>query len=232
MRPILYIAGDMFCGAKRDYNQHLTHRLEELGYKVILPQRDGFDFTRLHRGLSGFLPEHLAVPACHLFIYLLDLGIFVENADVVVANTDEPIDPGMHREMLYAQDVKKYAIAVRTDERSPFGDYKEPLGGMHSFVWFSATHWMRVDGVMDSSLLRVPFYERVAHRIDSILQKRTHDSKKHRIIRSGISRDIRRRAEYLFDGISNHNDQKSLETLVERYQKRLDWLTKIQPHEA
>ena len=39
----VYFAGPLFCQAEKDYNLQLAKLLEDHGYKVFLPQRDGFE---------------------------------------------------------------------------------------------------------------------------------------------------------------------------------------------
>ena len=228
-RKVIYLAGGLFSASEREYNDLLAQELERKKHAVILPQRDGFDFTSLHKELASLLPEYLAVPACHLFIFLLDLGIYLERSDIVIANVDEPIDPGTHREMLHARDIGKPVIAVRSDIRSPFGSYLEPMGGMHSFVWFSATHFVRINGSSDPKHPDSLLHERVACMLHRAVTEGNNPLRKTRLIRSTVSRKIQRRADYLYRGITDFKSRKSLELMVLRYQERFEWITKIQP---
>ncbi|MBO6001516.1 MAG: nucleoside 2-deoxyribosyltransferase [Spirochaetales bacterium] len=43
----VYFAGPLFSQAERDYNLKLTKLLEDHGYEVFLPQRDGIEFATL-----------------------------------------------------------------------------------------------------------------------------------------------------------------------------------------
>ena len=43
----VYFAGPMFNQAEKDYNLKITKLLEEYGYQVFLPQRDGIEAARL-----------------------------------------------------------------------------------------------------------------------------------------------------------------------------------------
>lgn len=43
----IYFAGPLFCKAEQEYNKKLTKILEDAGYKVFLPQRDGFEAAKL-----------------------------------------------------------------------------------------------------------------------------------------------------------------------------------------
>ena len=43
----IYFAAPLFCDSERDYNLKIVHILENYGYEVFLPQRDGFLATEL-----------------------------------------------------------------------------------------------------------------------------------------------------------------------------------------
>lgn len=43
----VYFAAPLFCKSERDFNCALTEILEEHGYKVFLPQRDGYEAIEL-----------------------------------------------------------------------------------------------------------------------------------------------------------------------------------------
>ena len=53
MKKELYFAGPLFNDAERAFNLALTKKIESLGYKVFLPQRDGAEsiknFSKLSR---------------------------------------------------------------------------------------------------------------------------------------------------------------------------------------
>lgn len=42
---LIYFAAPLFCQAERDFNLILTKKLEENGFSVFLPQRDGVELT-------------------------------------------------------------------------------------------------------------------------------------------------------------------------------------------
>lgn len=52
----IYFAAPLFCKSERDFNINLTKQLEELGYEVFLPQRDGacveLDIAYTHKYLT------------------------------------------------------------------------------------------------------------------------------------------------------------------------------------
>lgn len=43
----IYFANSMFMQAEKEYNLKITHILEEFGYEVFLPQRDGIEGAKL-----------------------------------------------------------------------------------------------------------------------------------------------------------------------------------------
>ena len=43
----VYFAGPMFNAAEKDFNLRVTNLLEEYGYQVFLPQRDGIEAAKL-----------------------------------------------------------------------------------------------------------------------------------------------------------------------------------------
>jgi len=44
--PLIYFAGPLFSTAEKRFNQRLTKRLEEAGFRVFLPQRDGVERSK------------------------------------------------------------------------------------------------------------------------------------------------------------------------------------------
>ncbi|NOQ55654.1 MAG: hypothetical protein GQ477_02490 [Nanohaloarchaea archaeon] len=91
----IYFAAALFSGRETYFNIALTNILEDEGYTVKLPQRDGFEFGRLEASLSDLLEPEEVTPALQKIIYFLDMGIFVAESDMVLANLDEPIDEGV-----------------------------------------------------------------------------------------------------------------------------------------
>ena len=63
--PLVYFAGPSFSAAEKRFNQRLTSRLEEAGFRVLLPQRDGVErskppydeMSREERREAMFLPR-------------------------------------------------------------------------------------------------------------------------------------------------------------------------------
>ncbi len=98
----VYLAGPLFTAAERDFNVALARRLEALGYRVFLPQRDvppARGRGRTRRMYDGCLRG-------------------LRSADVVVAICDgATADDGTAWEIGYAAAAGKAVYALRTDSR-------------------------------------------------------------------------------------------------------------------
>lgn len=135
----LYLAAALFNGREVRFNQDLASRLEGMGYRVVLPQRDGFEYVTLRKTIQDkavkdkAVKDKAVVNMTRDLIYLLDMGVFIPQSDIVVANLDEPLDPGVIVELTYAHLMGKHVIGFRTDTRTPFPKQDGSLG-MHSFV--------------------------------------------------------------------------------------------------
>jgi len=115
----IYPAAALFSGRETAFNSHLVEGLENAGYKTNFPQRDGYEFGNLSKILSKNMEETKVDTAVQNIIYFLDMGVFLANSDVVLANLDEPLDEGVVVETAYAKMMGKFVIGLRTDVRSP-----------------------------------------------------------------------------------------------------------------
>jgi nucleoside 2-deoxyribosyltransferase len=87
---LLYFAGPLFCEAERRFNQQLTDKIEALGYRVFLPQRDGVErsrppydaMTREERRAAMFALDRDTILACDVFLFVLDGRVPDEGACV------------------------------------------------------------------------------------------------------------------------------------------------------
>jgi nucleoside 2-deoxyribosyltransferase len=75
----LYFAGPLFCDAERAFNARLAERIEEIGYEVFLPQRDGLESDRSLESLGAeawaraiFELDRDAVLSCNVLLCILD----------------------------------------------------------------------------------------------------------------------------------------------------------------
>lgn len=129
----IYMAASLFNERETSFNLELAKNLERKGYQVILPQRDGFEYVALTNQIDRHV-QHGARALAANTIYLLDMGKYIPESDVVVANLDQPIDEGVVVEITYAHLIGKPVVGVRTDLRSPYNGDQELFGGVHSFV--------------------------------------------------------------------------------------------------
>ena len=101
----------------------------------MLPQRDGFEMSKITHILENSLlvPSNEVSHAVNWIIYLVDLGFFLSTSDIVVSNVDEPLDPGMIVEMMFAKMTGTPVVGYRTEMRTPFGRSDDFNVGMHFF---------------------------------------------------------------------------------------------------
>ena len=87
---LLYFAGPLFSEAEQRFNQQLTDKIEALGYRVFLPQRDGVERGRsLYDAMSPderrrlrFAVDKDNVLACDVFLFVFDGRVPDEGACV------------------------------------------------------------------------------------------------------------------------------------------------------
>ena len=100
-------------------------------------------------------------------IYLVDLGCFLNTADVVICNLDEPLDPGMIVEMMFAKMTNKPVIGYRTEMRTPFGRMEDFNNGCHFFCYFPCDAYIFLsNGSMNNSNEGKSLVSCFGHQID------------------------------------------------------------------
>ena len=105
----VYFAAPLFSQGEKDFNLKLTTVLEDYGYQVFLPQRDGF----LAAELEGKTEEELTQ-----IIFEKDLSE-VLNADIIFMVLDGRVpDEGACVELGIAYANNKRCYGVKTDARS------------------------------------------------------------------------------------------------------------------
>lgn len=77
-------------------------------------------------------------------IYLLDVGSLIGKSDIILANLDENMDPGVIVEMMFAKQMGKAVIGYRTDMRAVFGKMEDFCNGMHFFCFFPCDYFVLV----------------------------------------------------------------------------------------
>ena len=105
----VYFAGPLFNQAEKDFNAELAAVLEEYGYEVFLPQRDGIEAAQL----EGKSEEELVS-----MIFSLDSSE-VKKADILFMNLDGRVpDEGACVELGIAFGSGKRCYGFKTDTRS------------------------------------------------------------------------------------------------------------------
>jgi len=229
----LYSAAAMFSGREALFNAHLVEVLEEKGYSVFSPQRDGFEFESLGSHLRKLnLPAQEVISAVYTIIYLLDIGAMIPKSDVVVANFDEPVDEGMVVEATYARIMGKPVIGFRTDLRTPFGTISDPLRGVHGFPAYQCTdfilHYMPCKNPEEAEAQM----QNLADKIDVAIQgteiTRSNIAPEYALINTHILSGMDA-ADTLFSGIKDIHSEQGLEEIAQRYVKHRNDIEKILP---
>lgn len=118
---LIYFAGPLFSEAEKRFNQRLTTRLEETGFRVFLPQRDGVEkdrppydkMSRTERRRAMFELDRSKILEADVFLFILDGRVPDEGACVEL---------GMaycHKEL---ERRGKLLVGFRTDVRAAFLD--------------------------------------------------------------------------------------------------------------
>ncbi len=105
----IYLAGPMFNKAEKDFNQLITTILEENGYSVFLPQRDGVEFFELKDKTEQEITK---------IIFDTDTKAILE-ADILFMVLDGRVpDEGACVELGIAYANKKRCYGIKSDVRS------------------------------------------------------------------------------------------------------------------
>jgi len=225
----LYHAAALFSGRETYFNAALTDALERnFGYRVFLPQRDGYEFGALHKALAERLPEADVDAAAQSVVYFLDMGWYLPRADAVIANLDEPLDEGVVVEIAYAKLMDKPVVGLRTDVRSPFGQLEDAFGGLHFFPAYQCDVLVRHSMPCDSPSEAERSLAALARDIDAAV------------------RDLRPRpaaapptipgfeilyegARLLFEGVDDIHSAAGLAAIAERYRDSVERLNAAAP---
>ena len=120
---LIYFAAPLFNAAEKRFNIRLTEKLEALGYRVFLPQRDGIEQeeqaadtaskVRLQRDI--FHLDKSRVFEADIFLFVLDGRVPDEGACVELGLAYA------HKEL---QGSSKLLIGIQTDVRAAFPEAK------------------------------------------------------------------------------------------------------------
>jgi nucleoside 2-deoxyribosyltransferase len=117
--PLIYFAGPLFFAAEERFNQRLAARLEEAGFRVFLPQRDGVErskppydeMSREERREAMFELDRTKIFEADVFLFVLDGRVPDEGACVELGMA--------HCHKLF-EHPGKLLIGLRTDVREAF----------------------------------------------------------------------------------------------------------------
>ncbi len=128
----LYFAASLFNLADLHFNSSLASELENY-FHIALPQREGFEFSKLHSVLETIVEKEEVENVTNHLIYYLDIGFLLPNCDLCLARLDEPMDPGVDIEVMEAKEMRIPRIGFRTDVRTPYGSFNNEVRGAHFF---------------------------------------------------------------------------------------------------
>jgi len=217
---VIYPAAALFNGRETSFNSQLVEGLERIGYETNFPQRDGFEFGNLSKALSGKLQKDQVDSAVQNIIYFLDMGIFVLNSDVVIANLDEPLDEGVVVEASYAKLMGKFVIGLRTDVRSPYGALGDNFAGMHFFPAYQTHQFLQHHISSKTPAERDEQMSSLVQRIDTTIKDAgiSHQNTIPEYVRINPNlQPLLEGAELLFSEIENIHSNGGLEKIALRY---------------
>jgi len=115
----LYFSGPLFSRAEKDFNIRLSEKLEEHGFSVFLPQRDGAEndaslyanLTKDEKKEAIFAVDRMRILECDVFLFILDGRVPDEGACVEL---------GIAYAQKYLKQSREILIGLHTDSRAAF----------------------------------------------------------------------------------------------------------------
>ncbi len=210
----VYFASALFNSREQCFNKKIVNVLEE-DFEVFLPQRDGFEFSILFEKFRKHFSFEESEIAVSILIYLLDIGYFTYNSDVVLANLDEPIDEGVVVELMYAYFMNKNIVVYNTDVRTPYDNAF--FKGGHSFPYFNS-----------DLMLFFNANENVDFIANSIKDNIKSLKLKEKIVNSKVEKIVSL-AEKIFFGLEDFSSEESVNVIIERYKENISVLKELLP---
>lgn len=136
----VYCAGPLFNKKEKEEMQELACALEDQGFEVFLPQRDGLELTRCVDTLvKAGTSREVAGKLLSRAIFALDVYQVIERCDAIVANLNGRVpDEGAVSEAAMAWCCGKTLIGYKSDMRSVFLGQDNPLvTGLFNFTLVS-----------------------------------------------------------------------------------------------
>jgi nucleoside 2-deoxyribosyltransferase len=120
----IYFAGPLFCQAELAFNQQLTKELEERGFAVFLPQRDGIERSMLSKSPYREMSD---TERCRAIFSLdrdkvLEADIFLFVLDGRVPDEGACLELGIAYSQKYLLGREKLLVGLKTDDRVAFPD--------------------------------------------------------------------------------------------------------------
>lgn len=120
---LIYFAAPLFCEAEKAFNSQLTEKLEEKGFDVFLPQRDGVESSQ---------PPYNEMPTdeTRQLIFKLDrdkilaADIFLFILDGRVPDEGACVELGIAYGQKYLLNKDKLIVGIQTDMRAAFPEAK------------------------------------------------------------------------------------------------------------
>lgn len=120
---MIYYSGPLFDKAETNFNEQLCEKIEKLGHKVYLPQRDGVEsnkppydkMTLEEKDRTGFDLDRDKILESNIFLIILDGRVPDEGSCVEL---------GIAYSQKFLQNKEKTIIALFTDVRVAFADGK------------------------------------------------------------------------------------------------------------
>lgn len=120
---LIYLAGPLFSEAERRFNSRLTEKLEALGFRVFLPQRDGVE--REKPPYDAMTPEERRHATFHLDrAKILEADVFLFVLDGRVPDEGACVELGIAHCQNELQPTDKLLVGLQTDARAAFLDSK------------------------------------------------------------------------------------------------------------
>lgn len=125
----VYCAGPLFNAKEREGMEELATYLEAAGYDTFLPQRDGFELTRIVDALvAKNIDLRQATDVCAKAIFALDVYQVIVECQAIVVNLNGRVpDEGAVSEAAIAWCNGKAVVGYKADSRSAFIGHDNPL---------------------------------------------------------------------------------------------------------
>ena len=116
---LIYLAGQLFSEAERRFNAQLTEKLEALGFRVFLPQRDGVE--REKPPYDVMTPEERRQATFDLDLAkILEADVFLFVLDGRVPDEGACVELGIAYCQKELQGEDKLLVGLQTDTRAAF----------------------------------------------------------------------------------------------------------------